>query len=65
MERKEIIQEMQMCLLCAPFFDRLEAEEGKPWTQGTLAHQIGFHVRIHPNGAEECYKPKGDKQPRR
>jgi hypothetical protein len=38
-----LIQEMQMCLLCAPFFDR--KEQG-----GVLAHEIGLHVKVWQDG---------------
>lgn len=39
--RKQIVQEMQMCLKCSPFFDQ---------EKYTLAHEIGMHVRVFPDG---------------
>lgn len=42
------IQDMQMCPLCSSFFDK---------ETPILNHNIGMHVRIYPNGAEEAWAP--------
>lgn len=42
MTRKEVIQEMQMCLKCSPYFERKEGV--------VLAHEVGSHIKLFDDG---------------